>query len=85
MINCIYYALLITRYSISVGMNGSVTNMQSALMAFIGDFFFFKNQLIVQMCPFPALFLLWDKGEDSCPEPGAVVQSWVRGQEVCTE
>lgn len=31
------------------------------------------------MCPIPALLLLWDKGEDSRPEPGALVdQSRVR-------
>lgn len=80
MINGIYCALLVAPYSISAGMNGSVTNMQSASMALIGlFFFFFKNQVFVQMCNFLALLLLWDKGEDSCPEPGALVhQSWVR-------
>lgn len=45
-------------------------------------FFFFKNQVFVQMCNFLAL-LLWDKGEDSCPEPGALVhQSWVRERKI---
>lgn len=54
MINGIYCALLVAPHSISVGMNGSVTNMQSASMALIGDFFFFKNQVFVLMfVPYP--------------------------------
>lgn len=35
MINCIYHVLLITRYSTSVGINGSVSNVQRASTALI--------------------------------------------------
>lgn len=74
MINCIYHVLLITRYSTSVGMNGSFSNMQRASTALIWGFPL-KTSPPWKRVLVPPLLLPRDEvphaeDEDLCLEPG---------------
>lgn len=87
MINGIYCALLVAPYSISAGMNGSVTNMQSASKALIGDFFFFKNQVFVLMfVTFPSPPSALGQGWGLLPRARSARSSELgQREEACTE
>lgn len=66
--------MLIARYSISVGMNGSVANMRRASVALTWGFAL-KNSPPWKCILVPPLLLPWDKvpqaeDEDLCLEPG---------------
>lgn len=68
MINCIYHALLISHYFISVEIHVSATNAQRASVTLVWEFIFFKNQPAVETRAFPSPPALgWDKSPNMGP------------------
>lgn len=70
MINCIYHALLISHYFVSVEIHVSATNAQRASVTLVWEFIFFKNQPAVETRALPRPpALRWDKGLEPSEGP----------------